>query len=69
MADNYQVTTQEEVTDYSGATAVPSVRVSFTTKPSGVAGTVIVPKSTYSPQAVHDAIQAQADLLEQVQAL
>lgn len=69
MADSYAIVSQEEVMDYSTPTPTPSIRVTFTTKPNQVAGTVIIPRSTYSPATVHQAVQAQADLLESVQAL
>lgn len=43
--------------------------VTFTTKPSGQVGKVTIPVQAYNAQAVADQVSAQAQLLEQIQAL
>ena len=70
MAQTYDVTGQREVIDLTASDgAVKSVEISFTTKPSGIAGTVTIPKATYTPQAAQAAIDAYAANLEATHAL
>ena len=70
MADTYRVTGQTEILDLQ-ATGQPqrAVEVSYETVPSGIRGTVIVPKAGYSVEAVQREIEADAAVREQVAGL
>lgn len=71
MAQTYDVTSQREVIDLTDpqGSAVKAVEVSFITKPSGVRGTVTVPKVDYTPATAAAAIEAYAAQLEAVHTL
>lgn len=70
MAANYTITDQRPVTDAApGGVFVPAMEITFTTKPSGIAGRVRVPVSQYSAATVDDIVTKQADIIEQVQHL
>ena len=65
MADTYEVTAQRQTTRLSPSGQFTEVvEVSFTTKPSGATGTVVVPVSQYQPDAVIGMIERQAAALE-----
>ena len=64
MADNYKVLDQRETTELApGGRFREVVVVTFETWHGNV-GTVRVPASIYSPQAVHDAITPYAQALD-----
>lgn len=65
MADNYEITAQQEVQDIAGDLPVRSMEVDFVTKPSGVRSHVTVPMATYSAASVHDAVSELATEIEQ----
>lgn len=70
MAATYDVTGQREVIDLTNEQgAVKAVEISFATKPSGIVGTVTIPKATYSPDNAARAIEAYAAALESTHAL
>ena len=70
MADNYKITGQTEVLDLN-AQGGPSkvVEVAYETVPSGIKGTVSIPKDAYSADAVHRAVDADATTREAVAGL
>lgn len=70
MADSYDITQQQEAIDLGGADGTQRVMVvTFTTKPSGVQGTVRIPLRDYSAQTVDREVQQYADKIEQVHQL
>jgi len=70
MADAYEVTNQRPTTTAGpGGVVVPAIEVTFTTKPSGVEGSVRIPQAGYTVDAVRQAIEHQAGVLEAVQNL
>lgn len=70
MATNYDVTEQREVIDLTNDNgAVKAVEIAFVTKPSGVHGTVTIPKANYSPATAATALEAYAADLEATHAL
>lgn len=70
MATTFTVTGQT-TTQAVGANGVvaPAIEVAFTTKPNNIAGRVTIPQSLYTTDAVRSAVEAQAAILESVQAL
>lgn len=70
MAEGYKITGQLPTSAVGPTgTYVPSIQVSFETKPSGIIGHVTLPVSAYTVDAVAKAVSESAALLEQVQAL
>jgi hypothetical protein len=70
MAANYTVADQRPVTDAGvGGTFVPSMEITFTTKPSNITGRVRVPMAQYTPEQVDRVLAAQAEQIENVQKL
>lgn len=70
MADLYDITAQQEALDLGGPDGTQRVVVvTFTTKPSGVTGTVRIPLARYSPAEVDKAVREYADKIEQVHQL
>lgn len=70
MGANYTVADQRPVTDAGvGGAFVPSMEITFTTKPHNIAGRVRVPMSQYTPDAVDRVLSAQAEAIERVQDL
>jgi hypothetical protein len=70
MAAHYTVQDQRPVTVAGpGSTFVPSMEITFTTKPSGIGGRITVPMSHYTPDHVDELLNAQAERIETVQAL
>lgn len=70
MADAYTVVSQVS-TSAAGPTGVfvPSIVVTFRTKPNDIVGSVTLPQSTYGTAEVDKAIRAAASVLEAVQQL
>ena len=70
MAETYTVNTQTPTTTRDAAgNYVPGIEVTFTTKPSGIVSSVIVPRSQYSADEVDKAIAQSVTVLEAVQKL
>ena len=70
MAADYTITDQRPVTHASaGGTFVPSMEITFVTKPSAQPGRVIVPVTLYTPAHVDEVVGAAARQIEAVQAL
>jgi hypothetical protein len=67
VAETYKIESQRPITspDASG-TFVPAMEITFTTKPSGVPGRVLVPNSQYTPANVDKAVDAAARNIEAV---
>jgi hypothetical protein len=67
MAADYTITDQRPVTSAGpGGVFVPSMEITFTTKPSGQPGRVTVPMSQYTPASVDQVLTAQAQTIEAV---
>ncbi|HET9247706.1 MAG TPA: hypothetical protein VFO15_18020 [Xanthobacteraceae bacterium] len=70
MAADYTVTDQRPVTVASaGGVFVPSMEITFVTKPSGQPGRVTVPNSQYTPAHVDEILTTAARNIEAVHAL
>lgn len=67
MAADYTITDQRPVTTASpGGVFVPSMEISFTTKPSGQPGRVVVPNTQYTPATVDQIVGTAARNIEEV---
>ena len=70
MAADYTITDQRPVTTASpGGVFVPSMEITFTTKPSAQPGRLTVPISQYTPAHVDEVLTAAARNIEAVHAL
>lgn len=70
MAADYDVTDiTQAVFAYPGKPSGPGYRVDFTTKPSGIAGSVTIPHAAFGKEEVDAAVTAAAKALEAVKAL
>lgn len=70
MSEAFKIENQRPATRAKpGGGFVPVMEITFTTKPSGITGTVDVPDSAYMPDEVARLVGAKAALLEEVQAL
>ena len=67
MAENYTVTAQRQTSTVDAqGNVVPVMAVSFTTRPSGVSGSVDVPLAQYDAENVHNMIAARVAQIEAV---
>lgn len=70
MADTFTVTGQVPATDIGPTgTVVPTIKVTFSTKPHNIVGFVNIPVSAYTAEEVAKVVGAHAAALERVQAL
>lgn len=70
MAATYEIVNQVPRTrSVAGGQFSDVMVVTFTTKPSGIGGTVDIPVQTYGTAEVDKVVSARAALLEAVQAL
>lgn len=70
MSETFKIESQRPATRAKPGGGFMSVmEVTFTTKPSGIVGTVDVPDSAYTADEVARLVDAKRDLLEAVQAL
>lgn len=70
MAADYTVTAQSQTSLINGSGALEDAMfVSFTTIPEGIAGSVVVPLSDYSPETVAAKIEPLVAKIKAVQAL
>lgn len=70
MATDFDVTDiTQAVFAYPGKPSGPGYRVDFTTKPSGIAGSVTIPAAMFSADEVATVATAAAKALEAVKAL
>lgn len=67
MADTYKVTSQAQIDDI-GPTGglVPSFRVTFESKHSGVTASVLIPLSEYTVEHVNEVITAEVAIIDAV---
>jgi hypothetical protein len=70
MADTYQVTGQRQTVEPTDTGSIArGVEITFTTKPSNVTSTVVVPESQYTPDEVRRILEAAAANVEAVHTL
>ena len=70
MAADYTITDQRPVTaSTAGGVFVPSMEITFVTKPNAQPGRVTVPISAYTPDHVNEIVTAAARNIEAVHAL
>lgn len=70
MADTFDVTGITK-TSYAppGGPIGPAYEVAFTTKPSNIVGTVVIPSPQFTPDETQRLVAAQAQILESVMRL